>query len=221
MDSSNSPARMRRESQSRRGVRKAKASSWRGSFQDDRQHLDRRFIAIERAANLNALNHSVNTFENLSSDEYALITRIFRAFRLSLTHAVQDGIRNRAAGDFVVQKFRGFVIRQRHDCGDDWDFRIPRAVEKALENSGIKDRLCQNKFCPRIDLIEEALRFQIVHGTRICSHANHESGRFSDRFTSHVHAVIQAVDYIRQANGIDLINGGGIAMLADLMRIAG
>src|SRR5437016_13214582 len=136
MDSSNSPARMRRESQSRRGVRKAKASSCRGSFQDDRQHLDRRFIAIERAANLNAPNHSVNTFENLSSEEYALITRIIRAFRLSLTHAVQDVIRKRAAGDFVVQKFRGFVLRQRHDCGEDSVFSVPRTVERELETSG-------------------------------------------------------------------------------------
>src|SRR5438132_6209591 len=100
MDSSNSLDRTRRVRQ--RAILKARLFSYSGPFHHDRQYFDRRLITIEGTPNLNALDHTMNTFKNFLSNEYAFITRMLGTLRLSCTHTFQNAIGDRAAGYLVV-----------------------------------------------------------------------------------------------------------------------
>ena len=80
---------------------------------------------------------------------------MFRAIRLP--HPLEDRIRHRAAGHFVIQKLGSVIIGKRQDTRDHRDFAVLNAAPEMLEYRRIEDRLGQHKLCSSLDLVVKTL----------------------------------------------------------------
>ncbi len=94
--------------------------------------------------------------------------------------------------------------------------------EKRSQLFGVKNRLRDRVFGTGLDLPFEAANLLFhIHGTRIYADADRECGRFADRIVAEIEAVVEFVDHVGQADGVDVKNGGRVRIRPHFWRIAG
>src|SRR5262245_41299847 len=128
---------------------RSRASSCVYSFM--REDFDRGLVIFERPANLNTLNHALYAFEGLLRDSNAFGTSGLRI--IDVPKPIEDRLRNRASGNFVVKKLRRLVAGKRQNPGNHGDLGVFDAFQEPFENGRIEDRLSQRKLGTRFHLV--------------------------------------------------------------------
>ena len=87
---------------------------------------------------------------------------------------------------------------------------------------GVENRLGDGVFGTGLDLpFESADLFFHIHRSGIHADADREGGRFADGVIAEIEAVVEFVDHVGQADGVDVENGGRVRIRTHFWRIAG
>src|SRR5215813_3083096 len=97
-----------------------------------RKDFDGGLVILERSADLDTLNHALDAFEYLLCDSNAFGASSLGT--IDVPKPIEDGLRNCASRNFVVEEFRGFVTGEGQDPGNHRNLAIFDAFEEAFEN---------------------------------------------------------------------------------------
>src|SRR5262245_43492687 len=104
---------------------------------------------------LDALHHSMDFFENALGDANSFSMCGLGCF--GFPQSFQNGIRNRAAWDFIIEILGHLVTRKGQQPDDDRYLAVFDAPQKALEDGYIENRLGQCELGAGFNFVIETL----------------------------------------------------------------
>ena len=105
----------------------------------------------------------------------------------------------------------------KHGYADGFD-----TAQKRFEDAQVEHGLGDDEFGTRFDFIFESSQFFLeVDGTRVGADADEKAGGFADGVAGDIQAVIESPQQVGQADGVDIVDSGGIGVIAEFGGVAG
>ena len=159
---------------------------------------------------------------NFAGDLDAERTAFF--FGFGVAHAFEKGVGNFDAGDFVFEELGVAVADKRPDASYDGDGGTARVggIEKAEESFGVEDRLGDGIFGAGVDFVEVVIEFAFgFDGAGVGTDTDEDTRGGIDGVAANVDSVVEVVDDLGEAHGVDIEYSGGVGVVAKFRGIAG